>query len=94
MGRAADEALISDTGFIQLTASVKWIRRVSERGRVLLRGHAGYTEANEFAKLPPSIRFFAGGDNSIRGYDFKSLGPLDKTNQSYPRLPWIFRRSI
>jgi translocation and assembly module TamA len=79
--RAADDGLLSDTGFMQVTASVKWIRRVSERGRVLLRGHSGYTDADEFAKLPPSIRFFAGGDSSIRGFDFRSLGPLDQNGE-------------
>ncbi|HXV14772.1 MAG TPA: BamA/TamA family outer membrane protein, partial [Candidatus Krumholzibacteria bacterium] len=30
-----------------------------------------------FRELPPTIRFFAGGDNSVRGYDYQSLGPLD-----------------
>lgn len=75
--RAADESLLSDAGFVQVVAGVKWIRRVSGRGRVLLRGRAGYTVDDEFAHLPPSIRFFAGGDSSIRGFDFKSLGPVD-----------------
>ena len=31
-----------------------------------------------FARYPTSLRFFAGGDSSIRGYDFKSLGPEDE----------------
>jgi translocation and assembly module TamA len=46
---------------------------------VLLRGKAGYTAEDSFEKLPPSIRFFAGGDQSIRGFDFESLGPVDLT---------------
>jgi translocation and assembly module TamA len=32
---------------------------------------------DEFDRLPPSERFFAGGDNSIRGYDIDSRGPID-----------------
>jgi translocation and assembly module TamA len=75
--RVADEALISDTGFFQAIASVKWIRSLSERGRILLRGRAGYTAEDEFEKLPPSIRFFAGGDSSVRGFEFETLGPVD-----------------
>ena len=31
------------------------------------------------SELPASVRFFAGGDNSVRGYDFESLGPIDAT---------------
>ena len=28
--------------------------------------------------LPASVRFFAGGDVSVRGYEYKSLGPTDE----------------
>jgi translocation and assembly module TamA len=76
--RAANEALVSDTSFVQTTARVKWIRSVWEHSRLLFRGAAGYTSANEFERLPPSIRFFAGGDQSIRGFGFESLGPVDE----------------
>src|SRR5262249_34760600 len=31
-------------------------------------------------ELPPSIRFYAGGGGSVRGYAFQKLGPLDKHN--------------
>ena len=27
--------------------------------------------------MPPSLRFFVGGDNSVRGYAYKSRGPRD-----------------
>jgi translocation and assembly module TamA len=27
--------------------------------------------------IPPSLRFFAGGDRSVRGYAYQSLGPRD-----------------
>ena len=79
--RAADEEFLSDTNFVQATATVKWVRTVTRRGRVLLRGGAGYTVDDIFADLPPSIRFFAGGDNSIRGFDFESLGPVDANGE-------------
>ncbi|MFD2437399.1 BamA/TamA family outer membrane protein [Modicisalibacter luteus] len=29
--------------------------------------------------MPPSLRFFAGGDQSVRGYSYESLAP--KTNK-------------
>ncbi len=32
---------------------------------------------DNFSELPASVRFFAGGDRSVRGYDFETLGPTD-----------------
>ena len=74
---AANESLGSDTSFAQIDATVKWIRSFSSNTRVLLRARLGFTWHSEFDELPPSVRFFAGGDNSIRGYKFESLGPVD-----------------
>jgi len=39
----------------------------------------GATSTPSFRELPPTIRFFAGGDNSVRGYEYESLGPQDET---------------
>jgi translocation and assembly module TamA len=33
---------------------------------------------DKFSQVPPSMRFFVGGDNSVRGYAYKSRGPKDK----------------
>ncbi|HJV35792.1 BamA/TamA family outer membrane protein, partial [Geomonas sp.] len=33
------------------------------------------------ADFPPSIRFFAGGDESVRGYHYQSLGPRNNRNE-------------
>ena len=46
-----------------------------------MRGRLGALWAGEFDQLPPSERFFAGGDSSIRGYDIDSLGPVDASGQ-------------
>jgi translocation and assembly module TamA len=32
---------------------------------------------DKFSQVPPSLRFFVGGDNSVRGYAYKSRGPKD-----------------
>jgi translocation and assembly module TamA len=31
--------------------------------------------------VPPSLRFFAGGDQSVRGYDYQSLAPEDRSGR-------------
>jgi translocation and assembly module TamA len=37
--------------------------------------------ADPLADFPPSIRFFAGGDQSVRGYSYQSLGPKNALGQ-------------
>lgn len=75
--RAAADQLGSDTSLLQAVVEGKWIHSFSERGRVLVRGQFGITWEDSFLDLPPSVRFFAGGDHSVRGYGFETLGPLD-----------------
>jgi translocation and assembly module TamA len=41
----------------------------------------GASEVPAFNELPVSYRFFAGGDYSVRGYGYKSLGPTDSLGQ-------------
>ena len=78
--RGAVSALLSDTSFFQASAGFKWINRLGS-GRLLLRGEAGLTEVQAFEKLPASYRFFAGGDQSVRGYEYRSLAPRDSNGR-------------
>ncbi len=64
-----------DTRFAQAQADVVWIRALGRRNRLILRGDAGITSVADFSKLPPQLRFFAGGDRTIRGYAYQALGP-------------------
>ncbi|HEY0180894.1 MAG TPA: autotransporter assembly complex family protein [Dokdonella sp.] len=73
--RAGEEGLGSDTSFAQVTADAKWIRGLGDNARFIARGSFGTTQVDDFDKLPPELRFFAGGDRSIRGYGFQTIGP-------------------
>lgn len=75
--RGALENLLSDTTFLQASASAKWIRTVGRSTRFLVRADVGATVKQSLDELPPTVRFFAGGDTSVRGYDFETIGPLD-----------------
>ncbi|MBS0193385.1 MAG: outer membrane protein assembly factor [Proteobacteria bacterium] len=68
-------ALGSDVDFLQLHARASWIHPLGERNRVLLRGEFGHVFTGNFAELPPSLRYFAGGDTSVRGYSYQEIGP-------------------
>ena len=71
----AEKTVISDTTFVQGRVSLRGVRGLWDRTRLLTRVDAGATWVEEFSVLPASERFFAGGDDSVRGYAFESLGP-------------------
>ncbi|MEN8720782.1 MAG: autotransporter assembly complex family protein [Oceanococcaceae bacterium] len=71
---AADE-LISSTQFLQVQVNANWIRPLSRRSRLIVRGRAGANWLDDTEDLPVSQRFFAGGDGSIRGYDYRRIAP-------------------
>lgn len=75
--KGTDELLGSDTAFVQLESRGKLILPLWATARVLVRGEVGWTLKEEFDDLPFSLRYFAGGDDSVRGYDYKTLGPTD-----------------
>ena len=79
--RGASDALGSDTSFLQLQAKARWIRGLGQKTRILTRATGATTLKDELTDLPPSVRYFAGGDRSIRGYDYESLGPVDSNGE-------------
>lgn len=75
--KGADEAALSDTSFLQtrLTLNSRLPFPFISRLALVSRADVGWSEIEDFTHLPISQRFFAGGDNSIRGYAYNSLGP-------------------
>ena len=67
----------STSNYVSATASGKWVRRFADDYRFITRADLGATWADSIQDVPGSRRFFAGGDQSIRGYDFEDLGPRD-----------------
>jgi translocation and assembly module TamA len=74
--KAASEALLSDVDFLRGYVRMKGIESLLG-GRLIGRGELGFSLVGDFDELPVSQRFYAGGDNSVRGYGYRSLGPLD-----------------
>ncbi len=71
----------SDIDFVILQAQNVWIRTLAEKHRFVVRGNIGWIETNDFDRVPPDLRFFAGGDRSIRGYKYKDISPRDADNK-------------
>lgn len=71
---AAQKGLLSSASFVQGRVRTKAALPLGKKGRLLGRVEVGATAAREFSKLPPDERFFAGGDQSVRGYGYQSIG--------------------
>lgn len=77
--RGASEGAFSDVSFLQGDVAAKAIVSPFRKWRIIGRVTAGATWVDDIEELPPSLRFYAGGDNSIRGYGYKQIGPTDES---------------
>ena len=72
------DAVVSDVTFAQVRTQLRGVLPLGKNARFLMRAEFGASAlADAFSELPVSQRFFAGGDQSVRGYAYQSLGPLD-----------------
>ncbi len=75
----------SDLTYYKTTGRVSWFRPLSQRFVLRLGGELGYGDGfDELEVLPFFENFFAGGPNSVRGFDSRSLGPLDSGETPEP----------
>ncbi|WP_240125590.1 autotransporter assembly complex protein TamA [Thermomonas alba] len=61
--------------FTQLHARAQWFHGLDADSRLIVRGELGHTFTRDVLDLPPSLRFYAGGDRSVRGYGWHEIGP-------------------
>jgi translocation and assembly module TamA len=74
--KGSDAVLGSDSNFVQLHMQTEKVFRLGRKWHLLLREEAGATLVSRFSELPAVYRFFAGGDNSVRGFAYNELSPL------------------
>lgn len=77
----AYKGLLSDASFFKVQASTGWIRTYAENHRIVTRAEIGYLNTKDINKIPPALRFFAGGDRSVRGYGYKKISPKDRNGK-------------
>lgn len=75
---AAAKNVLSSTSFAQTRLIARAHYPLTHRIRLIGRAELGYSLVEQFDELPASQRFFAGGDQSVRGYSYQSIGPKDK----------------
>ncbi len=74
---ASTETLGSDTSFTRIVVSDERRFRLGDKWAFQVRGEIGASAVGEFQELPADYRFFAGGDQSVRGYGYEELSPVD-----------------
>jgi translocation and assembly module TamA len=75
--RGSDSVLGSDSNFIQLHIQAEHVFHLGGPWHLLLRDEVGASLVSRFSNLPTIYRYFAGGDNSVRGFYYNELSPTD-----------------
>ena len=68
----------SDIDIVKSVAEGMLIRTFNEKHRLTIRGELGAIRTNDFTQVPASLRFYAGGDQSVRGFRFRDISPKDE----------------
>lgn len=71
----------SEADFLRLRVQDEHVFDLNPRWHLLLRGEVGLSMVADFSELPGSHRFFAGGDQSVRGFSLNELSPLDANGE-------------
>jgi outer membrane protein insertion porin family/translocation and assembly module TamA len=74
--RGSSPYFLSDpsVSFLKVTADVSWYREITHHSVFFARVRGGVTSLGNL--LPPQERLYAGGANSVRGFQQNELGPI------------------
>ena len=75
--KASHSALGSQADFLQIHLDAIRVFPIVPKWHLLMRAEVGTTFVKDFNDLPAVYRFFAGGDNSVRGFAYNDLSPLE-----------------
>lgn len=76
LAAAHDAVPLSSATFLRIASRGTLVRSLAPRTRLITRAELGYILTSDFRDLPATLRFFAGGDQSVRGYSYNELGPI------------------
>jgi translocation and assembly module TamA len=76
--RGSQGAFGSKANFLQLHIQLEHVLELAPKWHLLLRDELGATVASHFGEMPPAMRFFAGGEGSVRGFEYNDLSPTQE----------------
>lgn len=75
MAQGASDRIFSTNSFAQTDIKGKVLVSPLSFAKIIVRAEVGYTVVEDLNRLPLTMRFYAGGMNSIRGFPDSSIGP-------------------
>lgn len=76
----------SDNSFFRMHARWNYIKTLQPKHRLVTRAELGAIYIDLDAQIAPSLRFYAGGDQSIRGFDYQSIGTTIPSSEAPNKL--------
>ncbi len=77
--RGASKDALSDISFLQGDVGVKGLISPTEKWHITGKVTVAATWVDDIEDLPPSLRYYAGGDQTVRGYSYKSIAPVNSS---------------
>ncbi|MDR9826876.1 autotransporter assembly complex family protein [Vibrio sp. FNV 38] len=77
----SDPYLFSNSRILRMTGESVMSWNITEKQKFHLRANVGANFTDDLSDIPSSLRFFVGGDGSLRGYDYESISPSDKNGE-------------
>lgn len=77
---AGSKEIVSDIDLARITLQSRWLRSFGEH-RALVKIELGGLAASDFDAVPSTLRYFAGGDQSVRGFAYQTLAPRNENDE-------------
>lgn len=91
----AEKMALSDNSFLTGVSIIHWSLPLSRNNRIFTEWLAGATASTgPITNLATTLRFYAGGVDNVRGYDYKSLSPTVNGNLIGGRYTYLARISF
>ncbi|TMN83885.1 MULTISPECIES: autotransporter assembly complex family protein [unclassified Pseudoalteromonas] len=75
-----DDAL-SSTNLLRVQLQHAWLRTYLNKHLVFLKANVGAMLVDDINNVPYSLRFYAGGDQSVRGFAYQSISPENEDGE-------------
>lgn len=72
------EDAFSTTNIVRVQLQSAWLQTYLDKHLVFLRANVGAMLVDDIDNVPFSLRFYAGGDQSVRGFSYQSISPEDE----------------